>query len=271
MNSSFMRRAYLGRGLFAAVLGVAAVATIAAKPFAPGISYRVRMVITPPDIPGMPVQGEMVIAAHGMATGGLNRLDLDSIPAMIQSTGAMMPGDYVLTLDSGRMVVVSPASKTYSEGAPGMGGLTPDLLSQAAFSNVSVNVEPLGAGDAIQGFPTQRYRITTQYGLSIMGQFLNTSTVQEMWTAQLPTAVATPFDGAIPASMATGPMKELFDKTAVARKALGTATPIKAVTTSNITGPMNVTTVQTLEMFDIKQVNVDEAMLKLPMGFTKKP
>lgn len=271
MISSFKSRASQRRGLLAFALVAGAAASVAARPFAPGISYNLRMVIIPPEIPGMPAQGEMVIAAHGWAAGNRTRLDLDSVPAVIQSTGGMMAGDYILTLDSGRVVVVSPTSKTYSEGPPGMGGLPPELLAQAVFTNVSVNVEDLGVGDAMQGFPTHRYRVTTQYGLAIMGQSLNTSTVQEVWTAQLPAAIHTPFDGSIPQSMAGGSMKELYDKTVVARSKLGTGTAIKSVTTSSITGPMNVTTVQTLEMSNIKQVNVDDAQLKVPDGFTKKP
>ena len=272
MISSVMRRVVKRRGLLAFVVGVGAM-SIAALPFiapTPGVSYKVRMVITPPDIPGMPAQGEMVIAGHGLATGMLNRLDLDSVPAAVATQGVMSAGDFVLT-DSGRVFMVSPATKTFTEGINGMGGLPPELLAQASLSGVSVNVESLGAGEVMQGYPTQKYRVTSQYGLAIMGQSMNTYTTQEMWIAQLPSLVSTPFDGSIPASMSNGPMKELFEKTLAARKGLGAGTPLKTITTANITGPMNVTTTQTFEMYDIKTVDVDPALMKLPASFTKKP
>jgi hypothetical protein len=267
MSQRSVGRGMVQRGLVGFALCVAAVASIAARPAAPGLTYRIRMVSTPPEIPGMPPQPQMVIVGHGSSAGGLTRLDLDSIPA-----GApFVPGDYMLTLDSGRMVVVSPSTKTYSEGIPGMSAMPPEIMAQASFTNVSANLESLGAGEPMQGYPTQKFRLTTQYGLAIMGQFLNTNTTQEIWLAQLPASVVTPFDGAIPASMANGPMKELFEKSTAARKGLGNGTALKTVVTSSITGPMNVTTGSTVELLDIRLGDVDAAAFRIPDGFTKKP
>lgn len=259
------------RTLLAVILAGAAFVTAAVKPFAPGVTFKIRMVITPPEIPGMAPQGEMVVVGHGLATGGRSRLDLDSVAAPMQAGGTMAPGDFMLSLDSGRMVVVRPSTKSYSEGLPGMGMLPADALAAAVITNVSVASEKLGAGDAMQGFPTQHFRVTTQYGLAIMGQSFNTTTVQEIWTADLGTAVSTPFDGAIPTEMSQGPMKELFDKTLAARKDLGTGVPIKSVSTTSITGPMSLTTLQTYDLSEITRGNVDDTMLKIPDGFTKKP
>ena len=151
-----------------------------------------------------------------------------------------------------------------------MSALPPDLLASASFTNVSVTTEKLGAGEQMQGYPTEKVRMTVTYALSIMGQSLNTMTTIEMWVAQLPAAVITPFDGTVPRSLMDGPMKELAEKTNAARKTLGTGTPLKTVTTASITGPMSITTVNTVELLDVKVGDVDPAMFKVPDGFTKK-
>ncbi len=266
MSSLFRRRVASRRGIVFFSLALAATATIAARPAAPGLTYRVRMVVTPPEIPGMPPQSATVISGRGYSIGTQSRLDIDSVQGQIP----MAIGDYMLTLDSGRTFMVNPTSKTYSEGIPGMASLPPEILAQASVTNVNVTTEKLGAGETMQGFATEKVRMTVTYSLAIMGTAMNTMTTAEMWVAKLPAAVSTPFDGAIPKEMSEGPMKELAEKAMAARKTID-GTPIKTVTTAQITGPMSITTVTTVELLDMKQGDVDPAMLKLPEGFTKKP
>lgn len=255
------------RPALALALCVAGAASIAARPAAPGVTYRVRFVMTPPDMPGMTMSPSVVVG-RGTTLGSLTKLEIDSV------SGQMLPmtiGDYMLSLDSGRVVTVSPSSKTYSEDSPALGGLPPDLLASASFQNVNVTSEKLGPGEPMQGFPTEKYRITTSYVLSIMGTMINSSSTADMWVAQLPGTVTTMFDGAMPASMSQGPMKELVEKTIAARKIIGKGTSLKTVTTSNITGPMSATTTTTVELVDVKTADVDPATFKVPEGFTKKP
>lgn len=256
------------RALLAFAVCLAGAATIAARPAAPGLTYRLRVIVTPPDMPGMQME-PMAIVGHGSSLGSQSRLDIDTVTGQMASQ--MSVGDYMLMLDSGRIVMVSPSTKSYSEGLPGMGALPPDLLSQASFTNVNVTTEKLGPGEAMYGYATQKYRVTTTYVLSIMGQSLNTMTTADMWVAQLPASVSSAFGGDIPKSMADGPMKELYDKTQESRKALGGGTAIKTVTSSQISGPMQVTTSTTSEIVDIKTGDVDPSVFKLPDGFKKKP
>jgi hypothetical protein len=262
MSSLITRRARGGAILFAVAF---AGATIAARPPAPGMTYRVRMVVTPPDIPGMPPQSATIIVGHGASIGSQSRLDIDSV----QGQMPIAVGDYMLTLDSGRMVMVNPSSKSYSEGMPGL-AMSADMLAQASLTNVSVVTEKLGAGETVQGFPTEKVRLTATYILGIAGMSMNTMTTSDMWVAQLPASVTTPFDGAMPKEMSEGPMKELAEKSMAARKSIK-GTPLKTVTTSSITGPMSVTTVTTVELLDVKTGDVDPALLKVPEGFAKKP
>lgn len=253
------------RGLLLFSLALAATASIAARPPAPGLTYRVRMVVTPPEIPGMPPQSATVITGKGVSIGTQSRLDIDTVSGQIPLT----VGDYMLTLDSGKMFMVSPSSKSFSEGLPGMAALPPEVLAQASVTNVNVTTEKLGAGETMQGFPTEKVRMTVTYSLAIMGTAMNTMTTAEMWVAKLPANVSTPFDGALPKELSQGPMKELAEKSMAARKTIE-GTPLKTITTSQISGPMTVTTVTTLELLDVKQGDVDPSLLKVPDGFTKK-
>lgn len=266
---SALRGRTRSRGVLIFSLFAAAALSVAARPAAPGLTYRVRMIITPPEIPGMPPQSPVTIIGRGASIGTQSRLDIDSVTGQMP----MAIGDYMLMLDSGRVVVVSPSMKSYTEGIPGMTALPPELLAQASITNVNVTTEKLGAGESMQGFATEKVRMTVTYSLAIMGQAMNTMSTIEMWMAQLPAAVSTPFDGAIPKSMAEGPMKELAEKTNAARQALGTGTPLKTITTSSISGPMPtpLTTTTSLELVDLKPGEVDPAVLKVPEGFTKKP
>jgi hypothetical protein len=269
MISALRTRGASRRGVLAFALVVAGVASVAARPFAPapGLTYRVRMVVTPPDIPGMPAMGPTIVVGRGASIGAQSRMDIDSVTGQLP----LAIGDYILSLDSGRTVMVSPTAKTYSEGLAGMTALPPELLAQASVTNVNVTTEKLGAGETMQGYATEKVRMTVTYALSLMGQTMNTMSVMEMSLAQLPAAIVTPFDGNLPKEMSEGPMKELAAKMVAARKALGTATALKTVTTSSITGPMSVTTTTTLELLDVKAGDVDPATLKVPEGFTKKP
>lgn len=256
------------RGLLAFAFGIAAVVSVAARPASPGVTYRVRLSAPAPDMPGMGPMPSTLIVGRGMSLGSQSRMEIDTVQGQIP----MVVGDYVLSLDSGKTLLVSPANKTFSEGLPGLNAMPPELLAQASLSNVNVTTEKLGAGETLQGFPTEKVRMTATYSIAIMGTVLNTMSTVEMWMTQLPATVTTPFDGStMPKEMSEGPMKELADKVMAARKSLGNATPIKVVSTSSISGPMSLTTVSTLELLDVKAADVDPASFKVPEGFTKKP
>ena len=85
--------------------------------------------------------------------------------------GPFGPGDYLLSLDSGRIIAVNPGTKAYVDGFSMIANAMPqELMSQAAITNVSVTVERLGASDVIEGRPTERYGMVAQYTLRLMGQ-----------------------------------------------------------------------------------------------------
>lgn len=267
MISAFRRPSRRGIAFFS--VAVTCTAAIAARPAAPGVSYRVRMVMTPPDMPGMQMS-QVVIVGHGSAIGAQSRIDIDSVSGQVP----LAVGDFMLTLDSGRLMTVSPSTRTYSDEAMSMVALPPQLLAQASITNVNVTIEKLGAGEPMQGYATEKARLTSTYVLNIMGQSMNAMNVSELTLALLPTAVTTPFDGNMPKELLEGPMKELGEKMIAARKSLGTATALKTVNTSTMSAPMlpqPLTTVLSIELLDMKPAEVDPAALRVPEGYAKKP
>jgi hypothetical protein len=260
------RKRVLSRSATVAAFALA-VGLVGARPFTPGVSYKLRMVMNMPQMPGMP-PGDMIIVGHGVAANGKSRLDIDS------GGGGQMapfgPGDYLLNLDSGRVVVVSPATKSYVDGFSMGGTIPPEIMAQASLSGVVVNVEKMGAGDTIEGRPTQKYKMTSQYTMNIMGQTIGFGGETELMTADLPANIHSPFSGGLPKNMANGPFAELYTKMLEAQKQVpGTALRVKNVTT--ITGPMNVNMSQNMQLVDVKSTDVDEKQLQIPEGYTVRP
>ena len=260
------RRPRLLRG--ALILAMVVAGTIGARRFTPGMSYRVSVVTSMPSMPGMN-PGDMVIAGRGVSIASHSRLDLDTVRS--GQPLPLGPGDYILMLDSGRVVAVNPLTKTYIDGfSMAVGSMPPELMAQASLSNVSVTVEKLGAGDPIESRPIDRYRMAAQYTLSIMGQTMTIANESQISTAQLAAAVNTPFSGSIPKSMAVGPFAELYAKLMEAQKQV-MGTPVKVITTTSISGPMTMSLTQSMQITDIKPADVDEKLFQIPDGYTAKP
>jgi hypothetical protein len=258
----FRRRA-LTVAMFVATAGA-----IGAKPFTPGMSYRISLVTSMPSMPGMNA-GDMVITGRGISVGSRSRVDMDTVRS--GQPLPLSPGDYILMLDSGRVVAVNPLAKTYIDGfSLAVGSLPPEVMAQASLSNVSVTVEKLGAGDQIEGRPTDRYRMTAQYTLSIMGQTMTMANESQISAAQLAAPVTTPFSGGLPKSMASGSFAELYTKMIEAQKQVG-GTPVKVTTTTSISGPMTMSLSQTMQITDIKPTDVDEKLFQIPDGYTPRP
>jgi len=114
----------------------------------------------------------------------------------------------------------------------GRGGLGAGFLSQLQLLDVNFKIEKLGAGDAIEGHPTQHYRITSDYRVVWGDQPFPAHAVTEIWTTSLPTEIPNPFEPLIVADQSTdGPLIEYALKLRAIRAQLE-GTPIKVVTTT---------------------------------------
>lgn len=126
-----------------------------------------------------------------------------------------------------------------ARGGRGRGGLG-GFLNQIQMLNVEFKLEKLGAGDAIDGHPTQHYRVTTDYRIVWGDQAFPAHAVTEIWTTPLPTNVPNPFEPFIVADQsADGPLIEYALKLRAIHAQIE-GTPIKVVTTTTLTGVKDV-------------------------------
>jgi len=120
------------------------------------------------------------------------------------------------------------------------------LLDQLQLLDVKFNIEKLGAGDPIDGRPTQHYRITTDYRIVWSEQSLPAHAVSEIWTTALPTNIPNPFEPLIVADQSTdGPLIEYALKLRAIRAQLD-GTPVKVVTTTTLSDVRDVAGFQSL-------------------------
>jgi hypothetical protein len=165
-------------------------------------------------------------------------------------------------------------------GGRGRGGGASGVLAQMQLLNVNFNVEKLGAGEVMDGRPTQHYRITTDYRVVWGEVTFPAHAVTEIWTAALPTQIPNPFEPLIVADQSTdGPLIEYALKLRAAR-AQFEGTPIKVVTTTtfseiaNIVGltqyvlpddkDPKVTVIQQTQITNIAAAEVDPKLFVVP-------
>ena len=278
------------RSIRVAVAGVIAVASAAgaqrsaaAKP-APlkGVSYTLRMKTRLPAIMEQVQNGGVAAPSLQMkvkSVGKNARFDIDSMPQ-----GSPLPvGDYMLFLESGRAIRVSPKEKLFDEAPNGFGaaggGLS--LLNQVGgrggrapdITGIDMDVQQLD-DETIQGRQVRHYQLVAEFTLEVLNQSAPVRIEMETWTADLPPtqAIVNPFDlaGAISPN---DPASKLTSRLMAERRKMQ-GTPIKTSTNFIIqlaNGAIpQLEFGQTTEVLDIKSVDVDPRELDVPAGFTKR-
>lgn len=161
----------------------------------------------------------------------------------------------------------------------GRGGAS-GVLAQMQLLGVTFNVEKLGAGEELDGRPTQHYRITSDYRVVWGEVTFPAHAVTEVWTSALPTAIPNPFEPLIVADQSTdGPLIEYALKLRAVRGQLE-GTPVKVITTTtfseiaNIVGLTQyvlpdtpnpkVTVVQQTQITNITPADVDPHLFIVP-------
>ncbi len=146
-------------------------------------------------------------------------------------------------------------------------------MPQIDISGLVTDFELVGQ-DTVDGRQTHHYRIVAEMSVAVMGNQTPLRLMIDTWTAKLPYHIVNPFDGAAtvapddPASKLTAKLNELRKKIE--------GTPVKSVVTTSLTlgGPagagMALDFVQTTTITDIKEIDVEERLLEVPAGFTKK-
>ena len=162
----------------------------------------------------------------------------------------------------------------------GRGGVGSGFLSQIELLNVDFKLEKLGAGDPVDGKPTQHYRITTDYRILWGDQGIPAHAVTEVWTTPLPTDIPNPFEPLIVADQSTdGPLIEYALKLRAVRAQLE-GTLVKVITTTTLSGIHGIVglqsfvgndptmdtlhIVQQTQIIGIQPADVDPALLVVP-------
>jgi hypothetical protein len=180
----------------------------------------------------------------------------------------------------GTTTMVDPAKREYVEMNPAelaksTAGLQQSLGSIAKMdvSNVAVHVDDLGAGEAIEGYSTLKYRITESYtmNMSVMGRTTTTAqtSTTDLWVAPQLDDVMNPT--ARPASgAATGPMAELTAQVTAAYTKVRKGVMLKRITTSesNSNGKTRSTTL-TMTISNVKRGAISASAFQVPSGYTK--
>ena len=265
-------------GVALAIAGsVLTLAASAPHTFAPGYTYRLKISGQTTE-PNGKTKDFIVMSGRAMVSANGGRLDIEEAA---RDKGAMTDkGGYIL-YDPQAMMIVSPKDKQvirmgFDDMEKGMAALAANVPGMSIrISDVSVNLEKLGAGESMHGMATTRYRLTQDYKIAMKVAFMNRSSteqiVQEYWMADRKAGFDNPFArmaGMRP--VGAGAFAELMTKTAEATAKMGKGIPLMTVTntTSSTDKGEKTLTVTTMEVTELKAGNVDDALLKAPSDYT---
>jgi hypothetical protein len=235
-------------------------------PTARGVTFAIRITL----VAGPNQQVTSALTGRGTFVNGRGRIDFDST---VGRSAAFGRNDYLL-IDSSGTTLVRPETRTYSEIDSPLQGpierLAGRVGSQATVSAVNVEMDKLGPTDSVSGRTSQHYRITAEYTVELPRGPLHSRTTTELWMAKLPFQLSAPFAQLSPQAD-TGPFKAVFAKMREHGKQLASeGTPIKAVVTTNYTfGAVTINSMETAQLTDIREADVDESRLKVPEGFKR--
>lgn len=217
---------------------------------------------------------QIVMSGHGKFQDGNSRMDMDE---SIMPGGFMGKGTYMILRNATRNEwIVDPQKQQYFEvnvdsvanfsmGSMNlMGGLV-----KMETSDVTADMQPLGAGETIQGYATMKYRLTTSLlsKTSVLwkkSKSRNTTTT-DIWVAP---QLAGLYNPASAASQGGG-SSELGQKIAAAYAKVGKGAVIRTVSQTQSTGDRASAMTMTMELLNIKRGRVPASAFEVPAAYTK--
>lgn len=162
----------------------------------------------------------------------------------------------------------------------GRGSVGQGFLNQIQLLDVSFKVEKLGAGDAMDGKPTQHYKVTSDYRVVWADQSFPAHAETEIWTTSLASQIPNPFEPFVVADQSSdGPLIEYALKLRATRAQIE-GTPIKVVTTTTLSNIHDIigfqsfvgddpsvntlTIVQRTQITGIQPADVDPKLVTVP-------
>lgn len=227
---------------------------------------------------GMP--DTMLIMGHVVGSSDKMRIDLTTMGpnAKVSPITADGPISMIVT-DSGRTIsYLDPKRSQYVRVRP------TDMLEEAQktgavkmdFSATQATVDSLGAGPALLGHPTLRYRVTTGMTISMtafgQSQSIKLSSVSDYLFAADIRGVLNPFSsltGSDMMNMFGASNKDFADKMKAAQSKLPKKTPLRASSLATVVaqGQTRVTNTQA-EVTSVQWVNADPKVFEIPANYT---
>ena len=247
---------------------------------AQGLSYDIRNTMTGVDPRSGSTMTRTTMAAHGQFAGGMSRLDVTE--SMSPPGGMMGSGTYMITKPAkGTTTIVDPAKREYmvlnpAELAKTAAGLQQAMggLSKTEVSDITVNMEALGAGESIEGYSTLKYRLTQGFTMtvSVMGMKRGSTshTTTEFWIAPQLDGAMNPTARPVAASAPTGPMAELTTRLAQAYSTVRRGVVLKAISTVESSGNgKSRTNTMTMTLTNVKRAAISPSVFEVPSDYTK--
>jgi hypothetical protein len=195
-------------------------------------------------------------------------------------------GDYLLSTDGGRTItIVHPEERSYSVHDADdferivsrvMRGL--DAVMTLQLRDAKVATAALGAGDAVGGRATQRYRLTQDYEVSV-GMFGFSSATRERVVTEywVDPRLALPRNPVVEmmSTLATALAQHdaaFLRRSTEARRTLFRGTPLKVVVTAESReedGEVK-RKVRTIQLGEVERVAIDGPVFEVPRGFERK-
>lgn len=194
--------------------------------------------------------------------------------------GAMPEGVFMLLRDDGKVSVVMPSegmalqmdAQQLSGGMQSMMSMMG--MSAPTYSDVSIDVQELGAGETMLGYATRKYRVRQRYTVSggMRGsQPVQHDDVTEMW---MTTSIPGMDDGlqrfadVFGSAFGGGGSGGSTELAAAMKGKIPPGYPLKTVVTSTETrnGSAGQPQTTTLEVLDVTRTNIEASEFELPAG-----
>ncbi|HEY8165716.1 MAG TPA: hypothetical protein VIF83_09210 [Gemmatimonadaceae bacterium] len=223
----------------------------------------------------------VIMRGRGTFAGGSARLELTEAG---QSSDMFGPkGSYFLIPEGGeKMYLVDPSQKSYLEWdmesmMAGMAKLVNALGSMVKMeiSDVNIAAQEMGAGEAVQGYPTRHVRMTQNYTVTahILGKTSvskNESTTDYYFAPSLK-SLKNPFvkNGQNWANKFDVFKNPEYKQQMAAAQAKIQGVPLKTVTTTVTTNEKGKqeTSITTTEMVNFKNMDVPASLFAIPTGY----
>lgn len=261
-----LRRSLLAIGVVTA-LGAAPI------PFAPGLSFTIRSSTVHDGVAKPSGAGTRVQVLDGVlrfdGEEGTQGTSYVLVNPRAKSLSMVMP-------DAQRYMQIDFADST----TQALGAMASLMAATTMVSDIQVSGSALGGGGVVNGYGTNRYRITTSYAEVKGGEEgpRKVRLVEEFWvTTELKDvpdpmeAMTRAFGGANGMPQMGGTMSELMRRRGDAQRKLFTGLPLKAVVKSTLVERDGSTTEETsiTEIVDLARRDLDPAAFRVPTGYTK--